>query len=316
MKKLLLTIALMSALCVQSLSAQIVKGDMNDDGKIDVDDLNETVNTVLGFKPLQYIQSLVVKGDMNDDCKIDVSDINEIVNTILGNSPLRYIHEYVDLGLPSGTLWATTNIGADCPEDFGLYFAWGETTGYAGSDYQNHPFKWDNYKWMIPGKASWEYVTKYTCSDGSTGMSWYSNGEYVGSTIDGVTYKELTELLPEDDAATANWGSGWRMPSKEQLLELRNSNYTTIEWTTENEVEGIKITSKRNGNSIFLPAAGWRYGTEPLGFVESAYWSRSLYLNGSYNAWYLKFASGYINMNMKYRYQGRSVRPVRVTTAQ
>lgn len=127
------------------------------------------------------------------------------------------IPQYVDLGL--SVKWATTNIGATYPEQYGDYFAWGETE-------PKERFAWDNYKWCDGTKNN---ITKYNATDG------------------------LKTLLPEDDAATANWGSQWRMPTKEELAELRLS--CTWEWMTINGVNGNKITGP-NGNSIFIPAGG------------------------------------------------------------
>ena len=186
--------------------------------------------------------------------------------------------EYVDLGLPSSTLWATTNIGATSPEDYGDFFAWGETK--PKSDY------------------TWE--TYFDIDDGGSTFKKYNK--------DGG----LTELLPEDDAATANWGSEWQMPSDDQIDELYNNSYTTAEWTTQNGVNGYKITSKSNGKSIFLPAAGFRAGTSL--YYAGSYggcWSRSLYASDSYYACYLDFYSGYIYGGYDYRSCGQSVRPVR-----
>ena len=221
-------------------------------------------------------------------------------------------HEYVDLGLPGGVLWATCNVGADKPEDYGLYFAWGETTGYAKGE--SHSFDWANYKWMTPGQSGWEYVTKYTTSDGLESGCWYDGDTYVGTTIDGVTYKNLTELLPEDDAATANWGSGWRMPTLQEIKDLSDSKYTTTEWVTVNGVNGRKITSKSNGNSIFLPAAGCRSDSN-LYYEGSSghYWSSSLSTSNSYSAYFLNFNSSSIDWGFN-RFNGRSVRAVRVAS--
>lgn len=198
---------------------------------------------------------------------------------------------FVDLGLPSGTLWATCNIGATSPEDYGDYFAWGETEGYNDG---KTTFNWSTYKWC---KGSDETMTKY-CYDSSYG--------YNGFTDD------KTELDPEDDAAYVNWGPAWRMPSIEQCEELVNSNYTTTEWTTQNGVNGQKITSKTNGNSIFLPAAGCLDDS----FLNYAgwggrYWSRTLNSGRPGSARYLSFSSSGIGMGNDYRYGGRSVRPVR-----
>ena len=204
-------------------------------------------------------------------------------------------HAYVDLGLPSGTLWATCNIGADNPEDCGHYFAWGETTGYTQDTTDGHSFNWASYKWC---NGSYDTLTKY-CYD-----SRYGNNGFMDT---------LAELEPEDDAAYVNWGSGWRTPSKEQFDELINSSYTTTTWTTQNGVNGYKITSKSNSNSLFLPTAGFRDVTS-LNFVGSrgSYWSRTLGTVDPLGGWNLRFDSGDIGTSSYgYRYYGQSVRPVR-----
>ncbi|MBR0526149.1 MAG: Ig-like domain-containing protein [Prevotella sp.] len=198
--------------------------------------------------------------------------------------------EYVDLGLPSGTLWATYNIGADSPEDYGDYFAWGETEGYNDGKTK---FDWSTYKWCEGSNST---MTKY-CTNSSYG--------YNGFTDD------KTELDLEDDAAYVNWGPKWRMPSEEQFSELINSSYTTTEWTTMNGVNGRKITSNTNGNSIFLPAAGYRDNSSLFdGGSGGDYWSRTLYSDGPSIAWGLYFHSGGVYTS-DYRYYGQSVRPVR-----
>lgn len=186
-------------------------------------------------------------------------------------------HEYVDLGLPSGTLWATCNVGASSPEEYGDYFAWGET---ASKDY----YDWSTYF--------------DTDDNGKTFKKYNNNGG-------------LTELLPEDDAATANWGSPWRMPSRDQIKELFNSNYTTTEWTQLNGVYGRKITSMSNGNSIFLPAAGYRWGGSLYFGSYGYYWSSSLSPDYDNDAYYLYFSSGDWYWYGGNRGYGRSVRAVR-----
>lgn len=200
---------------------------------------------------------------------------------------------YVDLGLPSGTLWATYNVGGSSPEDYGDCFAWGETSGYNSgkTDFSLSTYKFNN-EWGL---------TKY-CSDSDF------NGKRFTDT--------LTELELEDDAAYVNWGSNWRMPTIDQFNELINSENTTTEWTTQNGVYGRKITSKTNGNSLFLPAAGARNET----FLSDAgsggyYWSRTLITSYPISAYYLYFNSGNIGTNDYYFYRnhGGSVRPVRVS---
>ncbi len=208
-------------------------------------------------------------------------------------------HEWVDLGLPSGTLWATKNVGAPKPEEYGSYFAWGETK-------PKGDYNWSTYKWMNAGQSSWSQINKYTFADGQKEACWYDGeGNFIG---DGKT-----EFDPEDDAATANWGSDWQMPSLDQIKELINSEYTKTEWTRQGGVNGRLITSKSNGNSIFLPAAGCRYGTSLIAADSGGYyWSRSLSTNYSGDACGLIFNSGDIGWSNNYRYYGQSVRPVRV----
>lgn len=195
-------------------------------------------------------------------------------------------HTYVDLGLPSGLLWATCNIGANTPEDYGDYFAWGETTP---KDY----YDWSTYQYA--NGTSWEdpQLTKY-CNNSSYG--------YNGFTDD------LTTLLPEDDAATANCGDGWRMPTRAEWQELLDN--TTKTWTTLNGVNGRLFTAT-NGNSLFLPAAGYRDYSSLYGAGSSGYyWSSSLDTDYPYSAWLFYF-SGYYGMYDSDRNYGRSVRPVR-----
>ena len=198
--------------------------------------------------------------------------------------------DYVDLGLPSGTLWATCNVGASKPEVYGDYFAWGETTGYNGG---KTDFGESNYNWC---NGSGFIMTKY-CTD-----SRYGNNGFVDNK---------TELDLEDDAAYENWGPAWRMPSIADFEELVNSSYTTTEWTTQNGVNGRLITSKSNGNSIFFPAAGTRIGSSLVNVSVGYYWSRTLYERPSYYARNLLFNSGDVITGNNYRYDGLSVRPVR-----
>ena len=154
-------------------------------------------------------------------------------------------HEWVDLGLPSGTLWATCNIGADNPEEYGDYFAWGETA-------PKEVYEWSTYKWNDRSNGTF---TKY-CTDSKYG------------TID-----NNTELLSEDDAAYVNWGKNWRMPSLEQIRELINC--CSWLWTTRNGVNGQLVTGP-NGNTMFLPAAGNRQKLHHCDAGMGYYLSRTL----------------------------------------
>ena len=187
--------------------------------------------------------------------------------------------EAVDLGLPSGVKWATFNVGATKPEEYGGYYAWGETE-------EKSDYSWSTYKWC---KGSETSMTKY-CTDSSYG------------TVDNKTVLDL-----EDDVAHVNWGGSWRMPTRAEQDELRE-NCAWI-WTTLNGVNGYKVISKTNGNSIFLPAAGCREGAGG-GYRGSGgfYWSSSLYSSYSYNAYCLY--SGYYDGSYGRRFYGLSVRPV------
>ena len=196
----------------------------------------------------------------------------EKINTITYNA--------VDLGLSSGTLWADRNVGADSPEAYGDYFAWGEVTPKTEYD-------WSTYKWCNGDDFS---QTKY-CTDSSFG------------TIDGKITLEL-----EDDAAYVNMGSYWRMPTTTEQRELINN--CTWTWTTQNGVNGYKVTGP-NGNSIFLPVAGYRFsggldGAGSYGF----YWSSSLNGSSPSYAYHLFFRSYGYYWDNYYRYYGLSVRAV------
>ena len=216
------------------------------------------------------------------------ADEEVIVVSIRGTAgqPTDDNHEWVDLGLPSGTLWATCNVGASAPEDYGDYFAWGET---APKDY----YDWSTYKWC---NGSYTTMTKY-CTNSSYGYNGFTDGK--------------TELDPEDDAAHVNWGPSWRIPTTEQQRELYEKCSST--WTTLNGVSGRLFTGP-NGNTLFLPAAGARLD-ESLYHAGSLsnYWSRTLNPGYSYDAFFLGFDSGIVGWSTDDRLIGRSVRAVRVS---
>ena len=204
----------------------------------------------------------------------------------------------VDLGL--SVKWATCNVGASKPEDYGDYYAWGETE--TKSDYS-----WSTYKWMASGQADWKYINKYQSKDGRTTACWYdSDGNFIG---DGKTVLETA-----DDVAAQKWGSKWRMPTDSEWAELRNTGNCTWTWTTQNGVNGYLVTSKKEGytdKSIFLPAAGNCYDAK-LSNVGSYgyYWSSTLNWAYSYNAYYIFFNSSNVTRINYDRFYGRSVRPV------
>ena len=192
-------------------------------------------------------------------------------------------HEYVDLGLPSGTLWATCNIGATIPEDMGDFFAWGETA-------PKEIYDMDNYKWY---NSSSDKLTKY-CTDDQYG------------TVD-----NQTELLPEDDAAYVNWGPMWRMPTMDQQQELIER--CSWQWVERNGVYGRLVTGP-NGNTLFLPAADYR-GDNSLNNVQSigAYWSRTLDSSYPSGLYFRNFEWESVYLFSHIRSYGFTVRPVRVS---
>lgn len=194
----------------------------------------------------------------------------------------------VDLGLPSGTKWGNMNVGATKPEEYGLYFAWGETVGYTFDTTDGRSFTWTSYKWCNGSSNS---LTKY-CTSSSYG------------TVDNKTTLELA-----DDAAHVNWGGSWVIPTVGEIEELLAN--TTSEWTSVNGVNGRRFTSKTNGNSVFLPAAGYRFetGVENPGSVGD-YWSASLYEGGSYDVHRLNISSWNQDARFCRRDIGFPVRPV------
>ena len=194
-------------------------------------------------------------------------------------------HEYVEIG---GVKWATMNIGASQPSDYGLYFAWGDTQGYTaeqvGSGEGQKYFGWADYKY---GNG--------TSSPGATGMTKYN-------ATDG-----LTTLEAVDDAAVANWGGSWRMPTTAEFQALGAAVNTA--WTQVNNVYGILCTDKTDSSkTLFFPAAGGcNNGSVNVG-SSGNYWSSS---NSSQLAYFLYFGSGNANWsNNAPRSLGFAVRPV------
>ena len=174
-------------------------------------------------------------------------------------------HSWVDLGLPSGKKWATCNVGASSPEEYGQYFAWGEI-------------------------STKETYTEDNCTTYNVSMKDIAgNAQY--------------------DAARANWGGGWRMPTESEMQELIDK--CTWTWTTQNGVKGYKVTGL-SGASIFLPAAGYRHGSSlGLAGIYGYYWSSSSYEDYDYYSWHLYFNSGEHYMySLDFRDYGLSVRPI------
>ena len=200
-------------------------------------------------------------------------------------APLTWVnvHEYVDLGLPSGLKWAAYNIGATTPEEYGNYYAWGEIAPALNNDYSNNNCQ--------------AYMKK------------------ISQLQDLGIIDENKRLTPEHDAATANWGNYWRMPTKEEYQELLDN--CTWTWTTQNGVNGYKVASKINSNSIFLPAAGYRNELSLLNEVISGrFWSSTADDNDfDCFAWFL-YINNNNNSNEKEMLDGNrrfgyTIRPVR-----
>lgn len=209
-------------------------------------------------------------------------------------------HEYVDLGL--SVMWATCNIGASKPEEYGDYYAWGDTATYYESGYtqsfslvwktgKSAGYTWKNYKY---GNGSLGTLTKY-CNNSSAGNNGFTD--------------TLTILVPEDDVAHVKWGGSWRMPTKSDFEKLK----AKCNWqkTTQNGVPGWKVTSRKDTSRfIFLPTAGYRDCTR-LYSVGSfgGYWSSSLATSNPYNAYGLNL-SLFEQVVYSSRTNGQSVRPV------
>ena len=213
--------------------------------------------------------------------RIPVSKIDSIVFVAPAApvAPVTPQYEAVDLGLPSGVKWATFNVGATKPEEFGGYYAWGETEEKSNYD-------WSTYKWC---NGSSKTMTKY-CTSSSYGA------------VDNKTTLDL-----EDDVAHVKWGGDWRMPTKAEQDELRNN--CTWTWTTQNGVNGYMVTGS-NGNSIFLPAAGHRDGAAVDLRAYGLYWSSSLESGRNDLGYNLVIGGNFYTWDASYRCYGRSVRPV------
>ena len=208
----------------------------------------------------------------DDDDDDDSSKVLENGNVMVSG------HEAVDLGL--SVKWATCNVGSYTPEGCGEYYAWGETE--TKSDYS-----WETYKWC---EGTAKTLTKY-CTDDEYGK--------VDNRI---------VLTSSDDVATVKWGKKWRIPTKEEIEELIDECMWTM--TTQNGMNGFLVVGP-SGKSIFLPAAGCRYGTglNGRGF-DGGYWSATLHEHYSYDAYCLYFNDvGRWGRNCRRDY-GLTVRPV------
>lgn len=188
--------------------------------------------------------------------------------------------EAVDLGL--SVKWANMNVGATKDSGFGSYFAWGEVK-------PKKYYSWGTYIWS---QGDSKFLLKYSTSD------------------------RKIQLTPSDDAARANWGGEWRMPTIEEYEELIDPAKCTWEWITKDGVNGYKVTGKKTGNSIFLPITGFRF-YEGVQFraIKGIYWTSMLYSGNPNKAWCLEFDFSDVDISFgklsANRFSGRCIRAVR-----
>lgn len=263
---------------------------------------------------------LVVGKDKIELNSVSVSDWTAGADLTGGEAVLQNAHESVDMG--NGLKWATCNVGAENPEDYGDYFDWGATAPYYQEGYSKESpcthwidgkdgYNWKNYSFMQSGQSSWQYITKYTFADGQTSGIWYDGDTFKGDNGYGVEHKDFASYDYVDDAARANWGGNWRTPTDAEWTWLLDENNCTRMWTTQNGVNGMLFTSKVNGNTIFLPAAGYRRNAGLNGDGSFGYyWSSSLSESYSDDPLGVYFYSGGAGRNYGLRYDGQSVRPV------
>jgi hypothetical protein len=200
-------------------------------------------------------------------------------DSIADNSGTLNGHDYVDLGLPSGALWATCNVGADSIADYGDFFAWGETS-------PKETYNWENYNYY---DYAINVLTKYCVND------WNTNSGYYGQE------DMLVVLEAVDDAATVNWGDSWRTPTCDEWRELRDN--CLHEFTTRNGVNGHLFKSP-NGNSIFIPVR------PSYCDCYGEYWSSSLYIEEPRSAYRFYFTETDYKVSVENRYRAGLVRPV------
>ena len=292
MKKISLVFVflMMSAVSFTIAASDYVRGDCNQDGNVSIADVTSLIDYLLS-EDASLIN--LDAADTNKDGNISISDISSLLDYLLAGSwPDEPVtppegHTYVDLGLPSGTLWATCNVGASRPEEYGDYFAWGEITP------KNEGFySWSNYKWC---EGSYKKLTKY-CTNSSYGR-----------------FDNKSILEPEDDAAYMNWGPSWRMPTYDQTDELKD--WCTWTWTTLNGVNGALATGP-NGNTIFLPAGSeWMENYPPSVGGGGVFWTRNLYYpnnpSTAYCGVYTSTFGGHLSFSNSSRERGKNIRPVR-----
>lgn len=243
--------------------------DVNNDHEVNVTDVTKLVNIILGTETS-------TRGDVNRDDAVNVNDVTALVDYILGKRIING-HEFVDLGLPSGTLWATQNMGANSPEDYGDYYAWGEIEPKTN-------FSWDNYS---------------LCDGTISSLSRYNVDSNYG-TVDGVTQLDI-----RDDAANQQWGGLWCIPTEAQAKELKNQ----CSWSLDVSRGGYTVVGP-NGNSIFMPMSGYVKGSTTFSVGKTGYyWTSNVSVDFPYDAVSLVCEQSAFDLEVV-RCYGRTIRPV------
>lgn len=266
----------------------VLLGDVDANGILTKNDVEVLSQYVLNS---QNNVVILDAADMNQDGMVSIADVTYLINELI--HPSRGIcngYEYVDLGL--SVKWATCNIGAVIPEQYGAFYSWGETE-------EKDTYLWESYRHNTKGYSYWNGCKKYQVADRQTGGIWYNGNTFVG---DGI---EMLESC--DDVATQQWGDGWRLPTKEEFEELLTQ--CTWKWVSTGYKKGYEVS--RMGRSIFIPAAGCEFGDSYYGTGSYGYyWTSSLTSFYTYCAYSL-----YINRNEREvgfdeRCYGLTVRPV------
>ena len=276
-------VALLAAQMPQNATAQADKYPFRlwKDGKIVAQTTTPVDSIVMSVKPTPAPKSQV---------------LNE--GGVGGTAPTAA--QAIDMGL--SVKWAPWNVGASKAEENGAYFAWGEIN-------TKETYDWGTYYWMAEGQSDWTNINKYQIADGQFSADWYAKDQFIG---DGKS-----TLESEDDAATANWGSGWRMPTMAELEELMNEDNCTWTWVenyNDSDLNGYEVKSKTTSGLLFLPAAGYRWVSVLLNAGDyGGYWSSELRSGDARSARCLYFDSSSRSSYDDYRSFGFSVRAVAVS---
>lgn len=269
MRIFFITLSLLFASLSVDAQTSYSRYDVNNDHEVNVTDVTKLVNIILGTDTGS-------RGDVNGDEAVNVNDVTALVDFILGKRMING-HEFVDLGLPSGTLWATQNMGANTPEQAGDYYAWGELE-------PKDTYTWTNYA---------------LCGGTSKTLNRYNTNPSYG-VVDNVSRLSL-----DDDAAYNQWQGLWRIPSVEQTRELKS----LCTWTLD-QTKGVFTVKGPNGNSILIPLAGYKKGSAvTMKGTSGYYWTSALTTESPTYAYALLCDQSMFEMNAL-RYCGRTIRPV------